>query len=139
MIDQSRIAQCNAANASAMFLQESLREILTPYLNRKAWKISGYGGPVAALERDLQALQTQGHFFLQKSVSWLYCTLRNDRERVEISLGKVSEDGVLLELFDTQARRTDYTLEEVNDKLAQARDLENQAQELRASIREFTR
>ena len=71
MIDQTRIAQCNAANASAMFLQESLREILTPYLGRKAWKISGYGGPVAALERDLQALQTQGHFFLQKSVSWL--------------------------------------------------------------------
>jgi len=137
MVTQERINAVNAANASAMFLQESLREILTPYLERKVWKISGYGGPVASLERDLQALQTQGHFFLQKSVSWLYCTLRNDRERVEISLGKVSEDGVLLELFDTQERRTNFTVAEVAGALQKARELEQQARELRGSVREF--
>ena len=138
MISQERIDAVNAANASAMFLQDSLREILTPYLDRKVWKISGYGGPVASLERDLQALQMQGHFCLQKSVSWLYCSLRNGRERVEISLGKVSDDGTLLELFETQERRTDFSLAEVNGTIQKARDLEREARELLGSVREFS-
>ena len=138
MISQERIDAVNAANASAMFLQEALREILTPYLDRKVWKISGYGGPVASLERDLQALQMQGHFCLQKSVSWLYCSLRNGRERVEISLGKVSDDGTLLELFETQERRTDFSLAEVNGTIQKARDLEREARELLGSVREFS-
>ena len=138
MISQERIDAVNAANASAMFLQDSLREILTPYLDRKVWKISGYGGPVASLERDLQALQMQGHFCLQKSVSWLYCSLRNGRERVEISLGKVSDDGTLLELFETQERRADFTVAEVAGALDKARELEQQAREIRGSVREFS-
>ena len=138
MISQERIEAVNAANASAMFLQDSLREILTPYLDRKVWKISGYGGPVASLERDLQALQMQGHFCLQKSVSWLYCSLRNGRERVEISLGKVSDDGTLLELFETQERRTDFSLAEVSGTIQKARDLEREARELLGSVREFS-
>jgi len=144
MISQERIDAVNAANASAVVLQDNLREILTPYLGRKAWKISGYGGPVAALERELTELQSQeaaegSYFVVCKSVSWLYCTLRLDRERMEISLGKVSEDGTLLELFETQERRTNFTVAEVAGALEKARELEQQAREIRGSVREFTR
>ena len=144
MINQTRIDNRNAANAHAMVLQDNIREILTPYLGRKAWKVSGYGGFVAALERSYRELQDQefaeGHrFHISKSVSWLFTSFRLEDERVEISIGKISDDGELVELFDTEARRTDYTLEEVSDKLEQARDLEEQARQLRASVREFTR
>ena len=56
---------------------------------------------------------------------------------MEISLGKVSEEGFLLELFDTQERRTNFTVAEVAGALEKARELEQKARELRGSVREF--
>jgi hypothetical protein len=145
-ITQNDIDSRNGANARAMAVQHELRELFTPYLGRKLRKVSGYGGFVAAAQKDFERLQSElaaegVHLWCSQSVSWLYAGLRcNGCPTVDVSIGKVQEStGELLELFEVHQRRTDYTLTEVQSKQAEAQQLERQARDLRSEIRDFER
>ena len=56
-----------------------------------------------------------------------------------MSICKVDEAGLLVEIFPLAERRTDYTLEWVEAVSAEARKLEDRLSQLRQSIRESAR
>lgn len=144
----------NAVNARAMVIQCDLAQLLAPYLGRKARKVSGYGGWVAALAKELEQYQSEQQAegfrcWLRVYHSWI--TLEVDTTcrtadggavqyvKANLSVGKVDESGVLLELFDLQQLRTDYSQAEIEAKRANAYELERQARELRSELRDFER
>ena len=68
----------------------------------------------------------------------IVATLRNlkTREKVEMYIAKFDEDtGVILCAYDCHKRRTDYTLEGVQNNIKKARELEEQARQLRSEVR----
>jgi hypothetical protein len=147
----------NAVNLKAMDAQQRVVEILTPYLGKKARKVSGYGGWVAKLEPELERftneLRAEG-FRAWVSCQYKWLTLEIDstynvKELVggghaveyvkqSVSIGKIDDtDGELIELFDLANLRTDYTVDWVEATRAEARRLESEASELRSSLRDF--
>ena len=61
------------------------------------------------------------------------------REKVEMYIAKFDEDtGVILCAYDCHKRRTDYTLEGVQNNIKKARELEEQARQLRSEVRDFS-
>lgn len=147
----------NAVNLKAMDAQQRLAELLTPYVGKKARKVSGYGGWVAKLQTELQAFSSELH--AEGFRAWVGCdhgwihldidTTYKVKELVggghavayvkqTVSVGKIdTDDGELLELFDLATLRTDYTVEWVEQTQAEARRLEEEARDLRSSLREF--
>ena len=153
MISPLAVATRNGLNSKAMEAQQRLVALLTPYLGRKIRKISGYGGWVAAVDRDLDRfraeLQAEGfRGWLACQSTW--CHLQIDITyrlpdtnhcsyvKANLSICKVDEAGLLVEIFPLAERRTDYTLEWVEAVSAEARKLEDKLSQLRQSIREFT-
>ena len=53
-----RVTAQNQLNAAANVAQEQLRRVLVNWIGRKAWKISGHGGPVAKLKTELDQLSS---------------------------------------------------------------------------------
>ena len=152
-IDPALVEARNGLNRAAMAAETELLEILVPYIGRKVRKTSGYGGWVAKLEPEIKA-------FIDRQVAecirqaWISCqaswidleckTIIQLPERsgctylkAQLSIGKVDESGVLLELFQPTTLRTDYTVSEIEFARARAYELESQARDLRHQVREF--
>lgn len=150
-VSEERIAAQNAINAQTNEIEGHLLRILSDWQGVKARKVSGYGGFVQKLEKQLEAYkadhgynQEGGDWWLNVSASYtsILATVRNVKtgQKAESYLARFNEaDGVLTGLCEGCKRRTDYTAEGVNQALEEARRLEDQARELRSSVREFSR
>ena len=147
----------NSVNIKTMEIQRRLGEILAPYVGKKVRKVSGHGGWIVALNKELD------NFYSDLSAegfrSWISCRFDwaslevqatfNSAElaggghaveyvKASISLAKITrENGTLVEIFKPVTLKTDYTLEWVEATRKQAAQLEDQARELRSQLREF--
>ena len=151
-IDPAIVDAHNQLNAAAMAAEAELLAILTPWIGRKIRKTSGYGGWVAKLEpaiREFEGKLTSrtNHAWIACQHSWLHLEVKNMLQmergvhytKADLSIGKVDETGLLLELFPPSELRTNYTTIAVEFARARAYELEQQARDLRHSIREFER
>jgi hypothetical protein len=148
-IDPVIVEARNQLNSRAMAAQAELLAILTPWIGRKVRTTSGYGGWVAKLNPVILEFRDRGdRTWLTCQHGWLTLECQSmlqlqpygvNYSKAELSIGKVDETGVLLELFQPTELRTDYTAQEIDDARAEAYRLESAARELRHSIREFER
>jgi hypothetical protein len=148
-IDPAIVEARNQLNGRAMAAQAELLAILTPWLGRKIRKTSGYGGWVAKLEPVIREFSDRSdRTWLTCQHGWLALECQSmlqlqphgvSYSKAQLSIGKVDETGVLLELFQPTELRTDYTTTEVEFARARAFELEQQARDLRHKIREFER
>ena len=154
-ITQDQIDRQNRHNTVKNEVEAHLVRLLSPWQGKKVWKLSGYGGLVAKLEKEFNAYcDSHGYndrdggpdrvwLFMSVPVSSLTVTVKllnapsiGDND---IRLARVDDDGVLGEFYQPCKRRTDYDLTTVTETIAQARELEKQAQELRSGIYPFGR
>jgi len=150
-ITDERIAAQNAINAQTNEIEGHLLRILSDWQGLKARKVSGYGGFVQKLQQQLDAYckdhgynQPDGDWWLNVSASYtsVLATVRNTKTamKAEAYLARFNEaDGVLTSIGEGWQRRTDYTADGVNAALKEAEQLEEQARQLRSSVREFAR
>jgi hypothetical protein len=147
-IDPAIVDARNHLNTRAMAAEAELLAILTPWIGRKIRKTSGYGGWVAKLEPVIREFTDRGdRTWLTCQHSWLAleCQNRLQMERgvtyakAQLSIGKIDDTGILLELFQPTELRTDYTAQEIDEARAEAYRLESEARDLRHKIREFER
>jgi len=147
----------NAVNLKTMEIQRRLGEILAPYIGKKVRKVSGHGGWIVALDKELDnfysdlaaegfrcwiscrfdwaSLEVQATFNAADLVGGGHAV---EYVKASISLAKITgENGTLVEIFQPAILRTDYTLEWVEATRKQAAQLEGQARELRSQLREF--
>ena len=148
---EARIQAQNTLHAEANLIEGHLLRILSPYQGSKVWKISGYGGAVAKLKAQLDLYCFHHGYNQPEQPYWLnvhsaYNSLlanlrhRNSALSLEIYLGRFDETtGNLTQLCEGQKRRTDFTLAEVKQALAEAGELEEKARQLRSSISVFAR
>lgn len=143
----------NTLNARAMAAEAEVLAILTPYIGRKIRKTSGYGGWVAKLEPVFLQLQrdaqdTGFQIWPSCQLRWLCLDVKHMLQlqphgvhysKAQLSIGKIDDSGILLELFAPTELRTDYTAAEVDAKRAEAYKLESKARDIRHEIREFER
>ena len=142
----------NQLNAAAMAAEAELIAILTPWIGRKIRKTSGYGGWVAKLEPTIREFESNltsrtNNAWIACQHSWLHLEVKNMLQmergvsyaKADLSIGRVDDSGVLTELYQPTELRTDYTTTEVEFARARAYELEQQARDLRHSIREFER
>ena len=147
----------NSVNLKTMEIQRRLGEILVPYVGKKVRKISGHGGWIAALDKQLDNFYTE--LSAEGFRCWVSCRFDwaslevqatfNSADLVggghaveyvkaSVSLAKITKEaGVLVEIFRPVSLKTDYTLEWVESTRKQAAQLEDQARELRSQLREF--
>jgi len=143
----------NSVNLKAMEIQRRLGEILVPCVGKKVRKVSGHGGWIAALDKQLDRFYAE--LRAEGFRCWVSC--RSDWASLEVqatfnsadlvggghakasvSLAKITgEAGVLVEIFPPVSLRTDYTLEWVESTRKQAAQLEDQVRGLRSQLREF--
>ena len=152
MFTAERIKDQNSLNAEANLIQGHLIRILSPYQGLKVRKISGHGGYVAKLQAEFQRYWI-GHGYNQPgqpywlnvyaSYTSLIATVRDNTSTakpVEMYLGRFNDQtGVMTHLSECSDRRTDYSLSEVEEALAKASQLEEQARQLRSSVSAITR
>ena len=152
-IDPAIVDARNQLNARAMAAEAELLAILTPWIGRKIRKTSGYGGWVAKLEPVIRAYEVRtgnkaDRVWLACSVSWISLEIRHTLQlqphgvsysKAQLSIGKIDDTGILLELFQPTELRTDYTAQEIDEARAEAYRLESEARDLRHKIREFER
>lgn len=151
-ITPEAVAAQNTINALANEIEGHLIRLLSGWQGRKAWKVSGYGGMVAALrgefDRYCEAHGYNRHDAEPVCPVWLNlysqhgCLVLHLRHlpsalKVECYLGRVDDAGVLTRLEGCKHRRTDFTPEEVRAAFERAYQLESQARELRSAFREF--
>lgn len=156
-ISSLSVATRNAVNLKTMDIQRKLGEILGPYVDKKVRKVSGHGGWIVALDKELNIFYSD--LASEGFRSWISCRLDwaslevqatfNSAELVggghaveyvkaSILLAKITqENGTLVEIFEPVILRTDYTLEWVEATRKQAAQLEDQARDLRSQLREF--
>jgi hypothetical protein len=147
----------NAVNIKTMEIQRRIIEILAPYVGKKVRKVSGYGGWIVALDRELNDfydnLNAEGfHCWICCRFDWASLEVKStfkcadlmggghavEYVKASISLAKITgENGTLVEIFKPAILRTDYTLDWVEATRKQAAKLEDQARELRSQLREF--
>ena len=156
MISEQRIQAQNDINALANEVEGHLLRLLSDWQGVKACKVSGGGGFVKKLRTEVdQYIESQefnrheGHN-VSRSDWWLNvftqytsitATIRNIKtgQKVEMYLARFNEDtGELTSLCDEQLRRTNYTLEYVQANINKARELEEQARQLRSEVRDFS-
>ena len=152
MISEKRINAQNTINARANEIEGHLIRILSPWVGSKGRKVSGGGGFVKKLQTELdQYEESHGYnrraddrewsLICHASYTSIMATLRNLKtcEKVEMYIAKFDEDtGVILCAYDCHKRRTDYTLEGVQNNIKKARELEEQARQLRSEVRDFS-
>lgn len=148
-LTEETINDRNTVNREANMIEGHLLRMLSPYQGQKVRKISGHGGNVAKLQAEFDrycsdhGYNQQGQPFwltLHGSYTSIIATLRDTSRsiNVEIYLGRFDDQtGILTHLGDGFKRRTDYTLQKVEHAFMMARSLEDQARELRSSVREF--
>jgi hypothetical protein len=148
-LSETRIQDQNAINATANEVEGHLLRLLSPWQGLKIRKISGHGGNVAKLQAEFDRY-CQDHGYNQPGQPWHLCltgtytsliaTLRNHPRAMQEELYVASfndETGIMTRLSEGHQRRTDYTLAEVEQGLANAEQLENQARALRSTFRLF--
>lgn len=144
-----RVTAQNQLNAAANVAQEQLRRGLVNWIGRKAWKVSGHGGPVVKLKAELDQLSAAAgwnqpgeplvsvivrHGVIQ---AFFRGTYAGRQLSTDLYLGRVDDDGILMQLDAWERRRTDYTVAEVQTATERAYQLECQARELRRTVSEF--
>jgi hypothetical protein len=150
-LSETRIQDQNAINATANEVEGHLLRLLSPWQGLKIRKISGGGGNVAKLQAEFDRY-CQDHGYNQPDQPWHLCltgtytslvaTLRmrcSARPMVEeLYVARFNDGtGIMTHLSEGHQRRTDYTLAEVEQGLANAEQLENQARALRSTFRLF--
>ena len=147
---KERVQSQNQFNAAANLAAQQLHRVLTPWADRKVWKISGDRGAVAKLAAELKALSRAAGWNQQKQPfvsvlcrhGCLYAFFRGTFAGCQLSsdlyLGRVSDDGVLTRLDQIERLRTDYTVAEVKTATERAYELESEARTLRRSVAVFS-
>jgi len=156
-ITQQRVDAQNKINALANEIEGHLLRLLSDWQQKKAFKTSGYGGKVAALEKAFDAYCASHGYNVSagdgrdastvwvnlyrqyNSVTASVQNLISNGRRVEMHLGRTDDTGTLISLGDGYRRRTDYTVAEIEGALSQAYNLEEQARQLRSSVSDFQR
>jgi len=151
MLTESRIQDQNAINALANEIEGHVLRLLSPWQGLKIRKISGNGGNVAKLQTEFDRY-CLGHGYnqpgqplwvcLHANFTSLIVSIRNTAAPINVDLyvGRFNDEtGVLTHLGNGTTRRTDYTLAEVEQALAGANQLEEQARALRSTVQAFTR
>lgn len=152
MISEERINSQNTINALANETEGHLIRILSRWVGSKGRTVSGSGGFAKKLRLELEqyekshgynlpADEREWSLIFHASCSSIMATLRNlkTREKVEMYLAKFDEDtGYILCAYDCHKRRTDYTLEGVQNNIKKAKELEEQARQLRSEVRDFS-
>ena len=152
MFTAQQITDQNNINGLANEIEAHLLRILSPYQGLKVRKVSGHGGYVAKLQAEFDRYCTDHGYNVQGQPYWLniyasyttlLATVRDHTNRckpADMYLGRFSDEtGILTGLSESAKRRTDYTLIEVQEALARASQLEEQARQLRSSVSDFTR
>ena len=150
MLTESRIQDRNAINATANEISGHVLRMLSPWQGKKIRKISGHGGNVAKLQEEFDRYcsdhgynQPGQHLWVSLTASYtsLLVTIRDTSRPIntEVYVGRFNDEtGILTHLGEGEKRRTDYTLAEVEQALAKARELEAEAHSLRSKYRNFT-
>ena len=148
MISEPRINAQNEINARANEVDGHLVRLFSDWQDVKACKTSGSGGFVKKLQTQLEEYE-QSHDY-NSGDWWLHCyasytsiiaNLRNRKSalKVEIYLARFDgQTGILTNVHDCTQRKTDYTVEDVANNIKKARELEEQARQLRSAIRDFS-
>lgn len=165
---QRAIDARNSLNLKADQVESALLHLMPEFLNKKVWKISGYGGKSAAFAKAVDAFSeangigqcnngTAGSFWLyiRSDVSNIYAELVHRYEepsgngyaishqiREDFRIGKRNDEGILVELekeFTYPSGRTQFDFATVKAMDAQASELESQARGLRRQISVFNR
>ena len=139
----------NEINAIANEVEGHLIRLLSDWQQKKAVKISGYGGFVQKLKAQLEEYYASHGYNVEGGNLWvsvyrsytsIIASVRilKTGQKVEIFLARVDEEtGVLTHIHECNQRRTDYTAEDVNAVFAEADRLEAEARDLRNSVRDF--
>ena len=150
MFTAQQITDQNTINGLANEIEGHLLRVLSPWQGLKVRKVSGHGGYVAKLQAELDRYCSDHGYNVQGQPVWLnvyatYSTLlarvsdRSAARPVEIYLGGFDDQtGILTRLNEGVKRRTDYTLTEVEEALARASQLEDEARALRSSVSDLT-
>ena len=151
MLTESRIQDQNAINALANEIEGHVLRLLSSWQGLKIRKISGNGGNVAKLQAEFDRYCLDHGYNQPGQPLWvclhanftsLIVSIRNTAAPISADLyvGRFNEEaGVLTHLGNGTTRRTDYTLAEVEQALAGANQLEEQARVLRSTVQAFTR
>ena len=152
MFTAQQITDQNSINGLANEIEGHLLRILSPYQGLKVRKVSGHGGYVAKLQAEFDRYCADHGYNVQGQPYWLniyasyttlIATVRDHTNRckpVDMYLGRFSDEtGIFTGLCEGTKRRTDYTLIEVQEALARASQLEEQARALRSSVSDLTR
>ena len=152
MFTAEKIKDQNTLNGVANEIEGHLLRILSPYQGLKVRKVSGNGGYVSKLQAEFQRYWVEHGYNQPGQPYWLnvwashttlMATVRdntNTAKPVEMYLGKFDDQtGILKQLWEGTKRRTDYTLAEVEEALAKASRLEDEARQLRSSVSALTR
>jgi hypothetical protein len=152
MFTAQQITDQNTINGLANEIEGQLQRILSPYQGLKVRKVSGHGGYVAKLQAELDRYCSDHGYNVQGQPYWLnvyasYTSLiarvshrGTTAKSVEVYLGRFNDEtGILTSLTEGTKRRTDYTLAEVEEALAKAYQLEDEARALRSSVSDLTR
>ena len=139
----------NEINAIANEVEGHLIRLLSDWQQKKAVKISGYGGFVQKLKAQLEEYYASHGYNVEGGNLWvsvcrfytsIIASVRilKTGQKVEMYLARVDEEtGVLTQIHECKQRRTDYTAEDVNAVFAEADRLEAEARDLRNSVRDF--
>ena len=151
MFTAQQITDQNNINGLANEIEGHLLRILSPYQGFKVRKVSGHGGYVAKLQAEFDRYCSDHGYNVEGQPYWLniyasyttlLATVRDHTNRckpTDMYLGRFSDEtGILTGLCESAKRRTDYTLIEVQEALARASQLEEQARQLRSSVSDFT-
>ena len=161
-VTQRAIDARNKLNLKADQIEAGLLQLMPDFLNKKVWKISGYGNPTKAFEKVTDAFEKDngidhsgGFYMLMRSeVAWIRCELvyryeeptrgggyaTSNTIRSDFRIGKRDSDGLLVELEDSLTwpeGRPQFDLATVKAAADRAYDLEGQARKLRSSISVF--
>ena len=149
-INESTIKNRNEFNLVCNEIEGHIHRILSGWQQQKVWKVSGYGGPVAKLQKVLDNYVKSHNYNIRGNAWVVFCrpvssftvVVKTYPEQgptlsTDLRIGHVNDEGVLIELYDCFKRRTDYTLEEVQSTFNKAKDLEQQARDLLSSVYDF--
>jgi len=146
----------NQFNAFCNLAEGHLVRLLDDWQDQKVWKTSGHGGAVAKLQKQFDQYCEQNGYNLQGKPFlalvgrygalnvFIRATCYPGGEGTPINLSADvylarfnDQTGIMTRLLECYKRRVDYTLEEIQYKIATANRLEEDARKLRSSISDF--
>ena len=150
-LEHRKVARRNQLNLKALKVQKDLKEILTPYLGKKIRRTGNPGGWIKKIDRLINSYYEKNlryergnsenplfRLYLNCDWTWLHCTLDTTYKvsdsavnylKAPFCLGKCDENGILIELFDVEGRRTDYTVKEIEQVRKDVKELKEALRE----------